>query len=437
MMLGLLLSLLAGPSIPSTNAAEILKTVSLNFNSETVPEDKHQRLRDKRFMAMTKWIRENQPDVVFIVEGWNYRGFPSIVKALGMATGYDYTYRLTMGVNGLMLDSNGIMIKPGHRFVETRSYKLPHASPTMGNGQTWIVSPGATSWGVGGKIRTAGGNTIYAYATHLIGKNASVRTDQLIGLHRFIEKEIRDQGESIEDANILFAGDFNEQPDSVLMNNMKAIGYRDSFGFTHPEVTAGTAEACTFCSEPGSAFFNPMTIGTNQFPEQSVVEGDIRIDYILSRGSKIKPISSNVAFTGIYNGVWMSDHFGVHSTFAVGSGADQVPVTPVAYRDEDPSGIRNQVVEVTPERLFCSHGKCKHSIGELDVSASNGVTFVNRTKALIHVDIEGTGRVWPSRYNFLTPGHSTAFFFDKGERYSFDTHHLMGIKVMTVEFNAR
>ena len=432
MMLGLLLSLLTAPIAPTTLAAEVLKTASLNFNSEAVPEDTHSRLRDKRFMAATAWIRENQPDIIFIVEGWNYRGFPSIIKALAMATGYDYTYRLTMGVNGLMLDSNGVLIKPGHRFADKQNFKLPHASMTIGDGQTWIISPGATSWGIGGKIITAGGNTVYAYATHLIGADQAKRSDQLIGLHRMIEKEIQDSGESVDKAKILIAGDLNESPASPAVGNLKAIGYQDSFLSAHPEAAAIEPIVCTFCSDPTTENFNPMSIAPNQVPAQNVIEGDNRIDYILSHGPGMKVLASSIAFTETLNGVWMSDHFGMKSTFVLGeTDAASTPVVANPYRDRTRSFPPSRVIEVTPDQLFCNRSGCSHSMGPLETPSATGVTFINSTKHMIHVDIEGTGRVWPSNFAFVGPGKVAAFFFDEGSgQYSFDTHHLLSPKVL-------
>ncbi|NDG85796.1 MAG: endonuclease/exonuclease/phosphatase family protein, partial [Proteobacteria bacterium] len=222
-------------SAPS-QAGELIKTVNLNFNSETVPEDIHSALRDRRFPAMVAWIKQQSPDILFIEEGWNYRGTPSIVKSLGQALGYSWHYRLTMGLNGLILDSNGVLLKPGFTFEEKSIVKLAHPSPTLGNGSTWIVSLGATSWGVGGRIRTPQGHLVHAYATHLIGKTESDRRDQIESLHEAIVNGIRNSGASPDDSRILIAGDLNADPDTSVMKLMESLGYQDTFKQAHPAV---------------------------------------------------------------------------------------------------------------------------------------------------------------------------------------------------------
>jgi hypothetical protein len=431
MMLGLLISLLTPVFNPEAKAAEILKTVTLNFNSETVPEDTRSMLRDRRFVAATRWIKENAPDVIFIEEGWNYRGSPSIIKSLAESTGYSYHYRLTMGLNGLLLDSNGVLLKPGHQFVEKHSYKLPHAAPTFGDGKTWIVSLGATAWGIGGKILTAGGNTVYAYATHLIGDTESKRSDQILGLHQEIEQEIKNAGESIQDAKIIIAGDLNQSPKSQTLNNLGILGYSDSFLAVHPEAQIESSD-CTFCSNPTNSYFNPLTVASNQFPSQDTIDGDLRIDYILSRGKGMTPLASTIGFTEPLNGVWMSDHFGVMSSFALGESLQgELPVLDNPDHDRTHSISKTRVIEITDQDLYCTSKGCSHSLGALDVSTLTGVTFINRTKRLLEVDLSGKGKIWPTPFAFLKPDRVAAFFFDvKNSTYSFDAHHILGIKVL-------
>lgn len=414
MLLGLLFSFILGTNF--SHASELIKVASWNFNSEVVPEDRASALREHRFEALVNWVNAQSPDIIFIEEGWNFRGYPTVAIPLADAVGYELTYRLTMGLNGFLLDSNAVLIKKGFHFDETHNFKLPHHAPTIGNGSSWIVSLGATSWGVGGRITTPKGNPVYAYATHLIASKEAERADDLQGLHALIEQEITDRGENPAEASIVIAGDFNAHPESSVLSSILEKGYADTFAGAHPSYSP--EEACTECSDPTSPLFNPLTIGPGEFPAQNDINGNEHIDYVLVKAKNYLPLASTLIFTEPMNGVWMSDHYGVMSTFLFGlKGDDLVQAIANPERDETRPREASQIVEVTDDNLTCDEDGCWHDLPDLLASTATGVTYINHSTHKIKVVINGDADIWPRNFAKLPPGKVAAFFFGSGAHH--------------------
>lgn len=411
MLFGVLISLFFQLNV--SHAAEVIKVASWNFNSEVVPEDKNEDLREIRFQALLDWVQKESPDIIFIEEGWNFRGYPSIVIPLGRAIGYEYTYRLTMGLNGFLLDSNGILIKKGFKWDEKYNFELPHHAPSIGNGSGWIVSFGSTSWGIGGRITSPAGNPIYAYATHLISSKESDRAEDVFGLHQRIEKEIIGRGEKPADANIIIAGDFNAGLKSSVLIGMRDLGYSDTFADAHPDMNA--EDTCTECSDPESLNFNPVTIAPGQFPTQNDINGNEHIDYVMMRSKTYTPLASTLIFTEPLNGVWMSDHYGVMSTFLLGKNEGALPQIANPLRDRTRSSEPSQVIEITDETLICDQDGCQHHLPEVKASTASGLTFINHSRRKVHVTVSGDARIWPRNFAIIPPGKANAFFFEEGQ----------------------
>ena len=400
------------------------------------PEDTHFQIRDLRFQAMTEWIQNNQPDIVFIEEGWSYHNYPSVVIPLAEATGYSYTYRLTMGVNGILLDSNGVLVKNTFHWDEKYAYKLAHSSPSLGNGKTWIVSLGSSSWGVGGRVTTPAGNPLYLYATHLIASADSDRADALVSLHHGIEGEIAYNGESADQANIFIAGDFNSDPVSSVMSQILPLGYQDTFDHAHPGMT--TQAACTLCSNPLTTEFNPMTIAPGQLPAQNTESGNDRIDFIIAKSPKVTTLASSLIFTERMNGIWMSDHFGVMSTVLLGdsttppSGTPPIPPVPNPVRDRKQTGEPSQVIEVTDQNFNCDQAGCAHELPQINASSDTGVTFVNHTSHRFRIDITGDKDIFPREYTLVLKGKVASFYFAKGSNpFRFTVYRNLSKKKLT------
>jgi len=415
-----------------TFASELLKVATLNFNDEMTPEDTHSEMRDLRFQSMTEWIQNNQPDIVFIEEGWSYHNYPSVVAPLAEATGYSYTYRLTMGVNGILLDSNGVLVKNTFRWDEKYDYKLAHSSASLGNGKTWIVSLGSSSWGIGGRVTSPAGNPLYLYATHLIASTDAQRADSLVSLHQGIEGEIVGNGESAAQANIFIAGDFNSDPGSAVLNQILNLGYKDTFDLAHPGMT--TQAACTLCSNPLTTEFNPMTIAPGQLPAQNEESGNDRIDYIIAKSPKATVLASTLIFTERQNGIWMSDHFGVMSTILLGDTATTPSAVsvPNPVRDRSQPGELSQVIEVTDQNFHCDQDGCAHELPQINASSDTGVTFVNHTSHRFRIEIDGDTDIFPREYTLVLKGKVASFYFAKGAHpYRFTVYRTLSKKKLT------
>ena len=394
----------------AVQASENLKVMSLNFNSETVYEDKHSKLRDIRFLAAVEWIKANQPDVILIQEGWNYHWHPSVVVPLAEAVGYDYHYRLTMGAPGILLDSNGVLVKKKFKLSNVFSKKLPHASLSLGGGREFILSLGASSWAIGGQITLQDGSTIFLVSTHLIGKDVSTRNDQAHALSKIFP----------EGARLILAGDFNLTPESDGVKGLVSKGYQDSFTTAHPLLLDGVS-ACTLCGDEKTDEFNPMTIAPGQIPKQDELATNERIDYIFAKGNDVKVLSSQLVFTEPLHQVWMSDHYGVLSEFEIGNENKVNQSKPNLMNDRTLPLNKAKIIELTDADYRCDFDGCTHELPEINTSYEKGVVFINRSQRTIKIQIEGEGNIWPRDFARINPGRVAAFFFEPNKQYQFSS----------------
>ena len=163
----------------ATNAPDQLKVLTLNFNSEIVPDDGQYIMRDERFNRIVKWMQDNSPDIVFLQETWNYRDLPTIAHAIARATGYDLAFRIAMGLPTYIQDGNAVLTKKSLKMSGEEDLKLPHSAIELGNGKTWAIGLGIVSTAVGVKVVLPNGDPAYVYTTHLLGTDPNQRADQI------------------------------------------------------------------------------------------------------------------------------------------------------------------------------------------------------------------------------------------------------------------
>ncbi len=402
------------PSFAQT-PGQVLKVLQLNFNSEMVLEDGDYHIRDRRFTAMVQWINDNKPDIVFIEEGWNYRGFYSITEALALATNYDFAYRVGMGVPLMIADSDGLLVRKGLGLSQTDNFTLPHSGMSFGKGNGWVLSLAANSYAVGGRITLQDGSPMYVYATHLIS-NADAQDVEAI--HADVVKQAKRRFEGVDHLQVLIAGDFNSIPSDPGPKSLINLGYHDTYADAHAGVSS-QPEACTSCDDPTSVYFNPMTISPGLFPKQATLSPDHRIDYIFALGPKIKTLASTVVFNQPENHVWMSDHYGVLSTIAVGGNAPAGVKYPNPMRDVV-RGDHSLVIHLNDTNLTCDQvEKCTTQFPDAVISAAKGITFINDTGKKVKVTVNGKGHVWPRKYTTLKKTEATTFYFSPGETHRF------------------
>jgi hypothetical protein len=378
-------------------------------------------MRDLRFAAIVDWIRSESPDVIFIEEGWDYRGAPSVAIPLAEAVGYDQFYRIGEGVPGILYDSNVILAKKKFMMTQTRETILPHSAFHIGDGIHTFIAFGPFTDMVGAKLTLDSGEPLFVYASHLLFGPAAEGSDQANGILRAIDQQLSENGLTAEQGHVLVAGDMNAEPQSEAMLDFAKEGFVDTWAEAHPDHLEDGISS-TSCNDPHSPYFNPLTLGAGQFPDQSDPGPDHRIDYVLARGPDTHVLASTVYFTRPYGGFWMSDHYGVLSTLVIGRDPG-VPVpnpltdTPGDSPSTEPPAP-SQVIEVTDKDFSsCAKGAtCDFTPSPLAVGP-RGFALVNKSSRDVEVSIWGTGRGFPRKGSKLKPGQASAFVFRKPGPY--------------------
>jgi endonuclease/exonuclease/phosphatase family metal-dependent hydrolase len=391
-------------------ASTPLKVLSLNFNSEEVAHDHPSTVRDLRVPAATKWIKEHDVDVIMIQEGWNYKGDASVAKTLARELDYDVVFRVSMGFPGYFLDSNAIIAKKSLHMSERKKLKLPHSSFEIGDGKKWVIELGRVSYAIGAKLTLPGGEPLFVYSTHLIAKTLPQRADQLKAISDEIESQAADDGLAPGQYQSMIAGDFNSAPGDEGPVFMRSAGYVDSFEAVHPG-----DKSCTDCADTSYPYFNPYTIAAGLVPSQAADKGSERVDYVFSRGSILKPLASTLVFTTPLDGVWMSDHYGIFTTFGDASVAR--PANPVcdSVESENPAPV---VVTLTEDLL-----NSDHVMDALEINGARGVVFENNTGFKIHIQFHNAdGNVFSKPKTTLKVGERAAFSFNEARDYPFVIH---------------
>lgn len=401
--------------VASSAFASPLKVLQLNFNSEEVPNDSNYFVRDLRFASIVQWIKENDPDLVLIQEGWNYRTDPAIGVAIARAVGYDVAYRIGMGFPGYMLDSNALLAKKSLQMAGERDIKLPHSAPEIGDGKTWAVGFGAVTWAVGVTLTLPNGEHLYAYTSHLIGSTTQDRADQLKAIDSDLHSRVAANGDSWDKAHVILGGDFNSAPQETGPAWLVQEGYVDSFNFVHPGDTS-----CTDCADPSYPYFNPTTVGAGLVPNQADETDSARYDYIFSHGPGLKPLSSTLIFTVPYGGIWMSDHYGVVSTF----GDESDPVVGGPVHDPDNPIAATQLLNLGNDPFLCSDSweqnqDCASDLGSVTVDGPRGFTVQNRSDFYVEVEITGPGHILTNPEAPLNPGEAASFSFTEEGDYRY------------------
>src|SRR5258708_1438574 len=105
-----------------------LKILQLNFNSEENPNDTHEVVRDLRFHAITKWIKDSDADIILLQEAWTYRSDSTMAITLARTLEYDVAYRLEMGFPRFFYEADAILTKKSLHMSGQKDLKLPHSA---------------------------------------------------------------------------------------------------------------------------------------------------------------------------------------------------------------------------------------------------------------------------------------------------------------------
>jgi endonuclease/exonuclease/phosphatase family metal-dependent hydrolase len=398
-----------------------LKVLTLNFNSEDVISDANFAVRDKRFNALKKWVKDNDPDIILLEEAWVYRNGINIAASLANAIGYDVNYRIEMGLFKFLNEANAVLTKKNLAMTDHYAIKLPHSAYDLGNGTTWQIELGAVSYAVGAKLKMSNGEPLYVFATHLTGKTPSHRADQAAAIIAFQKSIAAKDGIAWDKVNVVVSGDFNSIQDESAPLVMEQNGFVDSFREVNPEDTS-----CTICQVPTSPWFNPFSIGAGLFPSQNDEDDALRIDYIFSHGPSLVPIASTITFTAPLNGMWMSDHYGVTSVFA-GRNSNALiqnnsnALVQNAAHDSEDTIPTATIQTITADMLNCSHiGICFKTLKAISAQGARGVVIANRGAKKFYITVKGPGNIFSKNSVWLNPGEQAAFTFGSIGNYNYN-----------------
>jgi endonuclease/exonuclease/phosphatase family metal-dependent hydrolase len=425
-LFGLPAAFSAGQVLPLTVNHSPLKILTFNFNSEDVPNDSDYVIRDLRFNALTSWIKQNNPDVVFLQEAWNYRNVPSVGLAIAEATGYDVAYYLGEGFKGILLDSNVILTKKSLSMTSVQYTKLPHSADSLGDGKTWVIPFGAVTWAITAKVSLSDGQAVYLATSHLIGSSTSDRGDQAKAIDTTLRAQVAADGLAWSQANVVIAGDFNSIPSDPGPTYLMANGYQDSFTVNHPGDTS-----CTNCGDPAAPWFDPIEIGAGLFPSQASEDGSFRFDYIFYHSPNYVPLASTLTFSKPVGGTWMSDHYGIASTF--GYIGDPAPANPA--HDAPDNLPTTQVVTITDANFLCAdpwnHSgngdgqNCANLLNPVIVTGARGLTIENRSSFYFEIAVDGPGEIFTARTAALNAGEEAAFSFNTVGSFTYSIQNLV------------
>ncbi len=396
------------------NSAQIVKVLTLNFNSEMVPADQKYVLRNLRLEALTEWVKEKDPDIILIQEGWNTSQDASVIRSLAKAIDYDYTYTIGMGSPIFVhdkqwtkiYDSNGILAKKKFRMTERKEVKLPHSAFHIGDRRKWILVFGRVSYAVGAKLELENGKPIFVYTSHLIA-HGKKKADQLFAMKKAVRNHLESDGVKWEESNVVLGGDFNLDPDSPEIKTVLADGYQDTWAVAHP-----SDPGLTIQGDPYLPNFNPIEIGAGQFPTMDKKGTPGRIDLIFSKSPQQKVLASTIQFTVPYKGVWMSNHYGLFSTVSFGSGENPSGQYPNPVRDYEGPTL-SPVIMTVDEKSFENR--------ELSLPSSEvgprGFVVVNSSPWSLKVNLRGPGPIFTRSYVTLAPSRMSAFAFYSSGNY--------------------
>jgi hypothetical protein len=166
-----------------------------------------------------------------------------------------------------------------------------------------------------------------------------------------------------------------------------------------------------------------MQLGGDLIPEQNAENGSARIDHVYSFGERLRPLATTLVFTNPFDGVWMSDHYGLLSTFAV---SDEQPThVPNPARDHDGSILPTHVLDVTQAMFYCDGPSIGHTCGSVlkpfYVVGPKGLTLHNVPGAgLLDVRmIRGSGPAFATQHATLDSDERVSFVFSKDGDYTF------------------
>ena len=245
--------------------------------------------KEERKNSLSQFLKNESSDINFLQEVWFERDYQQLKKtsqALGLSSIYHNKLLKYNQRSGLMTITKGDIYK-----------KDFHLFPKENGFIGYIYSLLNIYKGFGAIYTTLPKNSnapLIAVNIHLHYLNQEIRLRQLVYYLKWFLNE------SILKHPIIFAGDFNFEPNSLEFEMIKYI-----FRFKEPQSQLNLPYHCTICLE------NKSLLG---YIGSKIVKIDYErtIDYIFFRSSSTIRLTAKsfAVFPKKYNGVFLSDHYG-------------------------------------------------------------------------------------------------------------------------------
>jgi hypothetical protein len=281
-----------------------------------------------------------------------------------------------------------------------RAFKLPHSAPTVGNGQTTWAGFGAVNILLGGQITLPGGQNVFVWTTHLNDSSSAIRQDQVNFALDAMASQAQAAGQDWAHAWVIFAGDLNSAPESAEQGLLRGQ-LQDNWLVTHPG-----DPGYTLVDDVTDKEYNPMVHGAGLFPSQYGPQGTERIDYSYVHIPRNFGVTTTRVFTAPLNNTWMSDHFGLFTTYDfTGRGPGSSPSA-----DSDFSLEPTQALTLVSKDQLPLHQ-------DFSAAVAKGFTLINTSDDYAMFSfISGKKNVYTSSHVAITKGETASFsFFAPGD----------------------
>lgn len=225
----------------------------------------------KRLPLIVAELRRLKPDVIALQEVLGHEKLRNQAQVLAETLGYEYAFSST--------DPESSPRRYGNALLTRRPILATH----------WIRLEPLDDARTALHLRLAFGERIVnVYTTHLHWTDAggAIRERQVAGLMRFV-------ADTADGAPSLIAGDLNAVANAPELKAL-ANGFVDAYAAVHPRESADAKANSTL----NLAYYPPK-----------------RIDHVFLQRDKFAPIAAEVILNRARDGVWPSDHYGVHARF--------------------------------------------------------------------------------------------------------------------------
>ena len=237
----------------------------------------------KRRIQIVEKLKALQPDVIALQEVLQHETLPNQARWLAEQLGYAWYF--------VSIDPPGKVHRYGNALLTRR--------PILARAQR-ALEPLEDSRSAGLLRIDLDGRAVDVYVTHLhwTDQGGPTRARQLADLMQFIDATSRG-------FPVVVAGDFNATADAPELADLRA-GFVDAYGFQHPQ------------ADPASS----STLNLHYFTPK-------RIDHVFFQREAFTPLASEIILNHAdAQGIWPSDHYGMHVTLQLTAAKVQTESVP-------------------------------------------------------------------------------------------------------------